>query len=153
MSDGGTLTLSGTLWVQGKVVVSGGGKIKLAGSYGANSGVLLSDKYVSVTGGTLSGSGIAGSYLLVFVTSNCPADVSACLGNDAISTTNVSGSSIFDAPNGTANLSGVSTKAVIARNVMMTSGSSANYENALANLSFVSGGSGGWSISSWTEVQ
>ncbi|HQT82955.1 MAG TPA: choice-of-anchor R domain-containing protein, partial [Candidatus Paceibacterota bacterium] len=84
VDGGGTLTVSGTLWVQGTITVTGGGRVKLAPSYGTNDGALVSDGYVVVNGGgTFSGSGQTGSYPFLITTSACPV-APGCNGNDAV---------------------------------------------------------------------
>lgn len=154
VSGGGTLTLSGTVWVQGTITVTGGGKIKLASSYGATSGVLLSNGYVILDGGsTLTGSGTSGSYLLVLTTSDCPSDPS-CSGNDAMSVSGGAGAVVLSAQNGVMDLDGgISANAATAYQITATGGSVINYNSGLTNMSFSSGPSGGWDISTWQEVQ
>ncbi|MFA5888667.1 MAG: choice-of-anchor R domain-containing protein [Candidatus Paceibacterota bacterium] len=154
VNGGGTLTLSGTIWVQGTITLSGGGKIKLAASYGTKSGVLLSDNIVSLAGGgNLSGSGQAGSYLMVLTTSNCPID-SSCGGVDALTLSGGAGAVILSAQRGTMTLNGGSgVKAATAYLIKASGGAIINYESGLADVNFSSGPSGGWSISSWEEVE
>jgi len=160
VSGGGTLTVTGTLWVQGNITVTGGGKVRLAPSYGANSGVILQSGtsdvqgYISISGaGMFSGSGEVGSYPMVVTTSVCPAH-SSCGGNNAISMSGGAGAVILNAQNGTLLMSGgTSARTMTAYKTIVTGGGVVNYEAGLVNLNFSSGPSGGFDINGWTEIE
>ncbi|MFA6339114.1 MAG: choice-of-anchor R domain-containing protein [Candidatus Paceibacterota bacterium] len=154
VDGGGTLTVSGTLWVQGTVTVTGGGKVKLASSYGNGSGVIVSDGIVNLSGGaTLNGSGQNGSYLLILTTSNCPEGPS-CGGSNALSLTGGAGAVILNAQNGTMNLSGgVATKEATAYKMIISGGATITYEDGISNLNFSGDPTGGFNIVNWNEIQ
>ncbi|MFA6095022.1 MAG: choice-of-anchor R domain-containing protein [Candidatus Paceibacterota bacterium] len=154
VSGGGTLTVTGTLWVTGTVTTSGGGKIKLSSLYGDNSGAIVTDKYVSLTGdGNFQGSGQPHSFPLLVVTSDCPVS-SFCSGNSAITISGGSGSVILSAQNGTVSVSGGSSaKSITGNKVVMTGGATLNYDMGISDLNFSSGPSGGWELNGWKEVQ
>lgn len=151
VDGGGTLTVSGTLWIQGAITVDGGGKIKLASSYGASDGALVTDGIVSVSGGgTFSGSGTAGSYPFLITTSACPAE-SGCNGNDAIELNGGAGTVAIIAQNGTASISGGSAlKEVTAKQIVMDGGASLVYDSGLISANFSSGPGGSWTFSPGT---
>ena len=145
VNGGGTLTLTGTLWVVGTVTVTGGGKIKLPANYALNSETIISDNTVSINGGGSLGSGNPNSYLFIVSTSN---------SSNAINVTGGAGAIAVDAQNGTVNLSGsASLNAVIGKNITATGGSIITYQQGLASPSFQSGPSGSWVVGSWGESQ
>ncbi len=145
VNGGGTLTVSGTLWVQGDITLSGGGKIRLASSYGANSGAIVTDGQVSLTGGAnFSGSGTSGSYPFLITTSACPA-AAGCAGNDAIYLSGGAGTVALIAQNGNVTISGGSSlKQVTAKQVTMDGGATLYYDSGLISESFSSGPGGSW---------
>ncbi len=144
VSGGGILTLTGTLWVTGNIVLSGGGTIKLASSYGSNDGVIINDGTVTVSGGGhATGSGTAGSYLMMLSTSS---------DSSAITVSGGAGAVIVYAPSGTINISGgASLKEATAYRMLISGGSSITYESGLTNNNFSSGPSGSWFVKSWGE--
>ncbi|MEI7777606.1 MAG: hypothetical protein WCI52_03290 [bacterium] len=152
VNNGGTLTLSGTVYVTGNIIVEGGGKIKLASSYGNGSGVLVSDGYVSLSGGeSLSGSGQLGSFLFLLTTSDCPVGP-LCGGNNAVSINGGAGAVILIAQNGVMSLNGaVNVKQVTAYKIMASGGTTVTYDGGLANVNFSNGPSGAWNVQSWSE--
>ncbi len=146
VDGGGTLTVSGTLWVEGTITLTGGGKIKLAASYGSNSGAIVSDGYVIINGGaSFAGSGQAGSYPFLITTSACPAEP-GCNGNGAIFLSGGAGTVALVAQNGNVDISGGSSlKAVTAKQITMTGGATLNYDSGLISENFFSGPGGSWS--------
>jgi hypothetical protein len=147
VDGGGILIVSGTLWVKGNISVSGGGRVQLASSYGANDGAIVTDGYVSLTGGsTFAGSGTTGSYPFVITTSACPADY-GCSGNDAIYLSGGSGTVALVAQNGTIHISGgAALKAATAAQIVMDSGATLYYDSGLISANFASGPGGSWAF-------
>lgn len=144
VSGGGILTVTGTLWVTGNISLSGGGKIKLSPSYGTNDGVIVSDGTVSITGGAnATGSGVAGSYIMMLTTSSL---------SNAATIEGGAGAVIIYAPNGTIEIEGgAGVKEAIGYKIKIEGGSSLTYESGLANNNFSSGPSGSWVVESWGE--
>lgn len=155
VSGGGTLLITGTVWVQGYITVSGGGKIKLSPSLGPNSAVILTDKYAQINGGgSFEGSGTLGSYPVLVSTSLCPSTTPCTDNNSAISLSGGAGAVVLIAPFGKININGGSgARAVTADSIYISGGGVVTYETGLADLSFSSGPSGGWSIDSWKELE
>jgi hypothetical protein len=145
VDGGGTLNVAGTLWVQGNLTLSGGGKIKLDSSYGTNSGAIIVDGYVSLTGGSnFAGSGQPGSYPFVITTSACPA-AAGCSGNNAIFLSGGAGTVALVAQNGTAQINGGSSlKQVTAKQIVMDGGATLYYDSGLISENFSSGPGGSW---------
>ena len=153
VNGGGTLLVTGTLWVQGYIIVTGGGKIKLSPSLGGNSVIILSDKYVQVDGGgQFEGSGTVGSYPVIVSTSICP-NTTPCSNGSAVSLSGGAGAVVLNAPFGKVSINGGSgARSVSGNSIYISGGGSVTYETGLANLSFTSGPSGGWEISGWGET-
>jgi fibronectin-binding autotransporter adhesin len=153
VGGGGTLTLTGTVYVQGNITLTAGGKLRLPAAYGLNSGKLISDGIVSISGGGSIGSGTPGSYIFITTTSQCPNDV-GCSGASAISVNGGAGAIAVNAQYGNVALSGGATiNAVVGNSITVTGGSTITYDQGLASPSFVSGPSGAWTLSSWQETQ
>lgn len=148
----GTLYISGTLWVQGNIILSGSGKIRVHSSYGANSGVIVSDGVINNGGsGQFLGSGTAGSFIMVLTTSFC--DISFCAA-DAITVSGSAGSVVLYAANGTIAFTGsANAKEAVGYKMKLSGSAVVNYDSGLANANFASGPSGGWNVTSWKEVQ
>lgn len=146
VAGGGTLTVTGPLWITGNLTLAGGGKIKLAASYGQNDGVIIVDGTISVSGGgNATGSGTAGSYLML---------VSLNSSEDAISVQGGAGAMVAYAPYGTITLSGgASLKEATGYKIVLDGGSTLTYETGLANMNFSTGPSGSWSLDSWKETE
>lgn len=150
---GATLNVSGTLWVTGNVSVTGGAVIRLADSYGNASGVIVTDGRVTASGGgQYQGNGLSGSYILMITTSTCP--VGSCGGNNpAVSVTGGTGAVILNAQKGTITFNGgAQAKQATAEKIIMTGGTTVNYETGLADINFSSGPSGSWTIEEWDEI-
>ena len=145
VDGGGTLTVSGTLYVKGTITLTGGGKMVLAASYGSSNGVILSDGYVILNGGSsFAGSGQAGSYPFLITTSACPV-ASGCNGNDAIYLSGGAGTVALVAQDGNVHLNGGSAlKAVTGKQITMDGGATLLYDSGLINANFTSGPGGSW---------
>lgn len=146
VSGGGTLTVTGTLWVTGNIVLSGGGLIKLASSYGTDDGVILSNGTIVVSGGGhATGSGSSGSYLML---------LSLDETTEAMTISGGAGAVIAYAPYGTIVISGgAALKEATGYKMKIEGGSTITYESGLTNNNFSSGPSGSWSIDSWKESE
>ncbi len=146
VSGGGILTVTGNLWVTGNIILNGGATIKLASSYGSNDGIVMADGTITVSGGGhASGSGIAGSYLMLLSRSDLATAMSISGGAGAV---------IAYAPYGTITISGgAALKEATGYKMLIEGGSSITYESGLTNNNFSSGPSGTWGIDSWAETE
>ena len=144
VSGGGTLILTGNLWVTGTITLNGGGTIRLHPSYGSDDAVIVSDGIVSVSGGgNATGSGTSGSYIMILTTSNA---------SNAFTISGGAGAMIAYAHKGTMLVTGgTSLREATAYKLTISGGSSVTYESGLTNNNFSSGPSGTWNINSWTE--
>ncbi len=152
VNGGGTLTLTGTIWVQGTVTITSGGRLVLPAAFAGNSGVMISDSTITVSGGGSAGSGTAGSYLFFVSTSRCPNDIN-CSGNSAINITGGAGAIAANAQSGNIALSGgASINAAVGNTITVSGGSTVTYDTGLASPSFSSGPSGSYIITDWSEL-
>lgn len=147
VDGGGTLTVSGTLYVQGNITITGGGQVRLASSFGTNSGAIVTDGVVNLNGGAnFSGSGQSGSYPFLITTSSCPAS-SSCGGADAITLSGGAGTVALIAQDGEVTINGGSAlKQVTANQITMSGGATLYYDSGLISENFSSGPGGSWQV-------
>lgn len=148
------LTLTGTIWVTGNVEMENGAKIKLHSSYGANSGIVVADKRVAVENNSVfEGSGQSGSYVMILTTSDCPIS-DYCAGSYAMDISNNVDAVILNAQKGTIRMSNnANAKQITAYRIFLDNNTTLDYEQGIANTSFTSGPTGGWTINSWAETE
>jgi hypothetical protein len=146
VSSGGTLTMTGTIWVKGNLVLNGGGNILLSSAYGADDAVIIVDGTITISGGGhATGSGTVGSYIMT---------LSKSTSTTAISVSGGAGAMIAYAPYGTIIVSGgASLKEATGYRIVVTGGSDITYESGLTNNNFSSGPSGTWGVNNWKEVE
>ena len=142
---GANLTLSGALWVTGDLVISGSGSINLSSSFGANSGVIIVDGTITVgNSGLITGSGTAGSYVMLLSSSPTAAAIDY-LG---------SGAAILYAPSGTVTVSGTGSAVLAAGNsISLRDTASILYDPALISTVIVTGSSNPPGILSWKQTR
>ena len=154
ISDDDILNLTGAVWVQGTIITDKKAKIKLDSLYSSDDGILIADKYISLSNDTtFEGSGTDGSYIALVTTSDCP--ISAyCDDEPAINIQNNSGAVILNAQNGAIHIqNGSELKSAAAKLIEMINNAKIIYDSGIANSNFVTGPSGTWNISEWKEVE
>lgn len=140
VNGGGTLVLTGDVWVTGTITLSGGGKIQSSSSN--ESRIIVSDGKITINGGGTA-VGTIDSYILFATTST---------SSTAIDLSGGAGTAILSAPFGTLSANGGSSlKAGAAYKIVLSGGGSINYETGLIDQTFSSGPSGSWTISGWGE--
>ena len=163
-----TITLKGTLWVEGKITLGNNTILVLHNDYGDNSGIIIADnpgsessdgKIVVENGTIICGSqglnvtedGCAesnGSYILMLSTHSGTDD------SYAIEVKNNASGAIFYAHSGIAHvINGADLKEVTAHGLSLEETAKVTYESGLASASFTSGPGGGWAINNWKEIQ
>lgn len=154
LDNGSTLTVSGTIWVDGTISVSNNSIVKLSSSYGGASGVIIANGNIFLENGTqFQGSGTAGSYLLLISNAVTQSDPT-CSGPFAIDLSNNAGAVILYAPNGSMHLTnGAGVNEATAGMLCLDNNATVTYESGLANMFFSSGPGGSWKINSWNETQ
>ena len=161
-SNNKILIVTGTIYVQGNIDISNGSTIQCDAGYGANSCVIMADGWIHVSNnGAFSGSGTAGSYLMMLTTLACDGtgatspDGKACGHHDgAVDVHNQATGVIFYATDGMINLhNGVNITEATAYKLRLDNTATITYDVGLSNVNFSSGPSAGWAISGWKEVQ
>jgi hypothetical protein len=143
VSNNCTLTITGVVYVVGDVNFSNNVIVKLASSYGANSGMIVVDGKVDVGNNiTFQNSGTAGSYILVLST-NTSVDSS----DPAIDLQNNGAVAVFYAAKGMIKIANnTSVKEITAFKIYLDNNASVEYEVGLANVNFYSGPGASWEV-------
>lgn len=138
------VTLTGPLWVTGKVTASNNGKIKLADSFGSNGTVLVTDNIITVSNNGIFEPTTANpkGYILVVTTAT---------DNNAIIISNQGANATFYALDGGASLSNqANVTALVANTLTMANSASLTYDQGLASAQFSGGPGGSWQIKKGT---
>lgn len=147
LGNGATLTLAGTVWVQGDIQLSDNCHVQLDNGYGSNSGVLLSSGSVQISNNCeFAGSGNPASYIMLLSDKDTP-------DSDVISISNNSVGVIYYAPRGRLHFSNnAAAKEATAYGMTLDNNATITYESGLQNIQFSSGPSGGWDFKGWQEI-
>ncbi|MDZ4299803.1 MAG: choice-of-anchor R domain-containing protein [Candidatus Sungbacteria bacterium] len=161
-SNNNTVTVSGTIYVEGNIDISNGSTIHCLSSYGANSCVIVADGWIHLSNnGVFQGSGSAGSFIMLLSDLACDGSSATAPNgktcghhNSAVDLHNNADGAIFYASNGLVNFhNNVAASEVTAYKISLDNNATVTYESGLANLSFSSGPSGGYDIQYWKEVE
>lgn len=149
-----TVTITGTLWVEGNISMTNNAIIKLISTYGADSGTIITDGYIILENNVVfQGSGTSGSFIMIVTTSDCPVSTS-CGGRYALDISNNVESILVNAQRGTVRMSNnASAKGITAYKLFLENNAVVTYESGLANVNFSSGPGGSWNIISWKEIE
>lgn len=164
---GVTITLKGTLWIEGDLTLENNNKLRLDSNYGDNSGIIIVDNpgNESVSGKILVENNIiiCGSQGFNIAEDSCAASNETYIlmlsthsgaATYAIEVRNNADGAIFYAHNGTAHIkNNANLKEVTAYKLSLENLASVTYESGLANASFSSGPGGGWTINDWNEIE
>lgn len=154
-----TLTVTGTIYVQGNIDIDNGSTIKCASSYEENSCVILADGWIHIKNNSqFQGSGTTGSYAMILTT------ISGCNGGDqqpqcthhnaAMDLHNNATGAIFYAANSMINLhNGVNATEISAYKIELDNNAVVTYEQGLINAQFSSGPGASWNLINWQEVE
>jgi hypothetical protein len=148
------LTITGTIYVLGRITFSNGVNISLDNAtYGNTGGILLTDGYIDLSNNVnFEGSGEPDSYIMLLTTSACP--TTGCSSTDALAVHNNAQAVILNAQNGTAHVyNNVHLNEIVAKKIILNNGAEVNYLSGFASTLFSSGPSGGWSIDNWAETE
>ncbi len=146
LNNNRTLTMDGTIWVQGNLLIDNGSTLKLNSNYGTSEGVIIVDGTISINNNsTFQGSGATGSYMMALTTSS---------STSAINLSNNAGAVALYAANGTINVNNNGTAiSLTGYYIHLNNNAVITYEEGLANANFVSGPSGTWNVNSWNETE
>jgi hypothetical protein len=142
VNSGGTLRISGPLWVTGSVTIEGGSTVMPNDS--SKSYALITDSSLTLSGGSLI-TGNSGSHILLLSTStNDPAIILEGGANDTV---------VFIPYGGLKVSGGAHVKAASAKHIFAEGGSVIIYDPDMSQLNFSSGSSGGtFGIKAWKET-
>lgn len=137
-----TLTVTGTLWVQGDLVLNNNNIMRLDSSYGGNGGVVVVTGRVYLNNSNqLRGSGQGDSYLLVVSELESDSPPAIELNNNNVA------EGILYAPNGKIYLNNSSEVLELSgRTIELNNNVNIVYEAGLANATFGAGGSSSWAM-------
>lgn len=146
LNGGSDLTLNGTIWVVGNLILNTNSTLRLSSSYGANEGVVVVDGNITINNNVnFYGSGTSGSYPMLLSTSS---------SSSAIAVSNNSDGAILYAANGTVSLANNSSAiAINGYSVTLGNNATLNFSSGIVDSNFLSGPSGGWEIDSWKEIE
>ncbi|MBI2356200.1 MAG: hypothetical protein HYV13_03295 [Candidatus Doudnabacteria bacterium] len=159
ITNGATLTMTGTIWVTGNISIDNNATVVLDPSYGSLSGVIVNDGWIHFdNNGLIGGSGTAGSYLMFLNTLACTGSSgSGCTHHSAaVDLHNNVGAAIVYVKSGLVHLhNGVNVKELTAYKIHLSNTASVTYESGLANAQFSSGPGGGWEVldGTWQLLQ
>jgi len=148
VTNGDTLTLTGTIHVTGTFTVSNNGEVDCAIGYGTASCVLLADGVVNVNNNAIfDGSGDPDSYIMVL------SDIDGC-STTAIDLSNNAVGAVFYATKGKIDISnGADVTSVVGCTLNIANNGTVTYEVGVSDLDFSSGPGGGWKIDTWKEIE
>src|SRR3989344_2019070 len=155
-----TLIVTGSLYLTGYMDIdsTSGATIKCDPSYAANSCLILTDSWVHIKNNSIfSGSGIAGSFIMILSTlvgCNGGSETGSCTHhNSAMDLHNNASGAIFYASDSMIHLhNGVNATEIVAYKFELDNVAVITYDQGLANANFASGPSGGWDIKNWQEI-
>lgn len=160
-SNNKTLTVTGTLYVQGNISIDNGSTVRCDPAYRDNSCVILADGWIHIkNNGIFSGSGVSNkSYIMFLSTSPCdgtssvpPCDTAH--HNGAVDLHNNAAGAIFYANRGLINIhNNVAVAELTGYAISMDNNAVVTYESGLADAHFTSGPSGGYDITHWKRTE
>lgn len=159
VDNGAVLTVTGTLYVTGNVIVSNNGTIRCDAAYLSKSCVVIADGYIDVNNnGIILGSGFSGSYAMLLST------ISGCLGSSGTGcapglsgisvSNNVSGAIFYTTQSLIDIANGATVTAVVGYKLSLSNNGTIHYDPLVSTVTFApsaTGGTGGWNVSNWNE--
>ena len=144
------LVVTGTLWVTGNITIQNSAQVRLDPGYGTTSGMIIADGVITLENDSISsGSGQSGSYLMYLSTYPGIPSTSAALifknsaRTDIVYTTN----GFVEFENNSA------LREVTAYGLRLKNSAELAYELGLQSTAFTSGPGGGWTVTSWKEIE
>jgi len=161
VTNGETLTLSGTVHVTGSIDISNNGTVRCIAAYLAKSCVLIADGAITVSNnGLFFGSGTPGSFVLLLSTiKNCTGmgstGTGCALGQSGIAISNNADGALFYASDSLVDISNNAIiTAVVAYMLHLSNNTSVVYDSKVATMTFTSdpsAPSSSWNINRWSE--
>lgn len=151
LTDGQTLTITGTIYVQGTIDIGTNASIGLSPLYGAYSGIILSDGWIHAQNNGVFTGADSSSYIMLLSTASGGGH-----HGSAIDLHNNAAGALFFAPNGLIHLhNNVTVNQLTAKKIHLSQNAVLNYQTGLANVNFSSGPGASWKFQpgSWRVVQ
>lgn len=146
LENSAQLTVTGTLWVVGNIIVKNDSKVQLSSSYGSLSGMIVADGTVSLQNNSISkGSSSAGSYLMYLSTS--PLSSAIAMKNNA------QADILYSSAGGTSIENNTKVREVTAYKLELENNAVLTYEIGLQDVSFTSGPGGSFQMEDWKEIE
>lgn len=157
-----TLTVTGAIYVVGNINISNGSRIRCDASFGTKSCLIVNNGWIHISNnGQFTGSGQAGSYIMLLTTADCkgtgysnpPTPCASAHHEAAVDIHNSATGVIFYASQGLINLHNtVSITEITAFKLALDNNAVINYEQGLLNAQFSSGPGISYKINSWKEI-
>ncbi|MDP2637092.1 MAG: hypothetical protein Q8P03_00565, partial [bacterium] len=146
LENSAILTITGTLWITGDIIVKNSARVWLSSSYGAMSGVIVADGTITLDNNSISsGSGTAESYLMYLTT------------NSSSSAFQIKNNAILDIAYAFAGTIAIENNTVLKEatgyQLHLKNNATVEYEAGLISSSFSAGPGGGWEVTSWKEIE
>ena len=152
LDDNDILTLTGTIWVTGDLIIDRHAIVEPSSSYTSSSVAVIVDGRISIGSSAEFTSGNSHSYVLALSTSNCPFGPT-CNGHDAIELRSRVEAVILYAADGIIDIRNrAKARQMTAYGIDLGSDSDLIYDSGLISQNFISGPSGGWNVSGWGEI-
>ncbi len=143
-----TLTVTGTIWVVGDIILSNNCNVRLSSGYGDMSGVIITDGKLVISNNCIfAGSGNPQSFIMVLSDKNS-------LGEEIMTIDNNSVGVVYYAGRGWIKFSnGAQAKQATAYGIRLDNNANLIYDAGLANTRFSAGPAGGYDVKTWREVE
>jgi len=154
VNNNAELIVTGTIWVTGHITIQNGATVRLASGYGSTSGTIIGgdrlngqNSNIQLLNGSVSkGSGSAGSYLMYIADSDANPAIHVHEGFTAVD--------IVYANHGWITLeNNADVRQITAYGLNIQNNAVVTYEFGLAAAEFTSGPGGGWTVTSWKEIE
>ncbi len=159
-SSSGILNITGPIWVTGNITTQTGPTIQIDSSLGGTNVAVISDDPSNRLSGSLitvgqstifRNSGAIGSFVFLISQNNSAENGGSV---EAVALNQGASALVAYATHGLINLSqSVSVKEVTAYQITLSQSANVTYDTGLPSVLFEAGPSGGYSITSWKEVQ
>lgn len=159
VDNGEALTVTGTLYVHGNIDVTNNASVSCDFAYQARSCIIIADGYINVNNNSaFSGSGIAGSYVMMLSTKKgClgTSGIGCATNNSAIEVANNVNGAIFYTTDSLIDISnGATVTAVVGYMIQLSNNGNIHYDPAALNVVFAASAvptTGGWNSNRWNE--
>lgn len=161
VENNSTLTLTGTVYVTGAIVIDNNVLIKCHFDFGNKGCILISDKSINIgNNSTFAGSGVGGSYVMVLSTKQgCLGPGSSTLecttNNSAIGISNNVDNALFYAGESMIDISNNAiVTAVVGYKLSLSNNTKILYDSLLMDTGFqpsATGTTGSWNVNRWNE--